>query len=205
MASHPADAQTARHQVTADQAHGAVRTLLIWIGEDPDRPGLVDTPGRVARALREMNDGYGVDYKTILAKRFPVSYDTMIVLRDCPFTSTCEHHLLPFTGKATVAYIPNPNHGEVVGLSKLARLVDAFARRLQIQEAMTQQIAYAIRDELDPIGVAVIVEAEHSCMACRGAKKPGAQMVTSAVLGAFRTNDAARAELLSIHHAGRST
>lgn len=180
--------------MTKEDAEAAVATLLKWVGQDPARDGLRGTPGRVARALREMTAGYSEDPAAILGTVFSETYDEVVVVRGIAFTSLCEHHLLPFTGTADVAYIP----GKVVGLSKLARLVDCFSRRLQVQERMTRQVAEAIAQHLDAVGVAVVVRAMHSCMACRGVRKAGAEMVTSAMLGAFRTDRAARAEFLAL-------
>lgn len=172
----------------------AVVRLLQGIGEDPTRDGLKGTPGRVVRALREMTSGYAVDPKEVLSTCFEQYYDEMVILRGIEFASMCEHHMLPFVGEVDVGYVP----GKVVGLSKLARLVDCFAKRLQIQERMTLQIAEAIREHLDAKGVAVVVRARHSCMGCRGVKKPGAEMVTSAMLGVLREKSEARAEFLAL-------
>lgn len=180
-----------------DPGERAVRVLLDELGEDVDRPGLADTPARVVRALRELTSGHDVDPAELLAVTFPDEYDEMVLVRGVDFTSLCEHHLLTFTGTATVAYIPTPGRG-VVGLSKLARLVDCYARRLQVQERMTQQIALAIDKHLQPVGVGVVVRARHSCMGCRGVRKPGAEMVTSALLGAMRDEPQTRAEFLTL-------
>jgi GTP cyclohydrolase I len=173
----------------------AVRELLIAVGEDPDREGLLKTPNRVARAYGEMMAGLQDDPKRHLKTVFHEQYDEVVLLRDIPFHSLCEHHLLPFTGRAHVAYLPD---GKVVGLSKLARLVEGFARRPQVQERLTTQIADAIMDELSPIGAACVVEAVHTCMTIRGAKKTGSTMVTSALRGIFKENPASRAEILSL-------
>lgn len=178
-------------------AENAVRVLLGDIGEDVDRPGLRDTPARYVRALHELTAGYETDIAELLGVTFPDDYDELVVVRGVEFTSLCEHHLLAFTGTATVGYIPTPGLG-VVGLSKLARLVDAFARRLQVQERMTQQIAEAIDKHLSPVGVGVVVRARHSCMGCRGVRKPTAEMVTSSMLGAMRDEPQTRAEFLSL-------
>lgn len=175
----------------------AVVRLLSYIGEDPSRPGLVDTPDRVLRALTEMTLGYELDPAQILERQFPDAYDEMVVVRGIEFYSMCEHHMLGFNGTATVAYIPTPGRG-VVGLSKLARLVDAFAQRLQVQERLTMQIADAINEHLTPQGVGVVLTARHSCMGCRGVKKPTAEMVTSALRGIMRWNPEARAEFLQL-------
>lgn len=179
----------------------AVVRLLSYVGEDPTRPGLVDTPARVLRSWAELTAGYHDDPAAILARRFPDSYDEMVIVRGVDFTSLCEHHVLAFTGTATVGYLPAPDQG-VVGLSKLARLVDCFARRLQVQERLTMQIADAIEQHLAPLGVGVVVAATHSCMACRGVRKPGAEMVTSAMRGALRDHPEARAEFLTLAGVG---
>jgi GTP cyclohydrolase I len=173
---------------------GVVR-LLQYIGEDPKRDGLRDTPGRVARALREMTRGYEQDPTTILARTFVIDCDEMVVLSGIRFSSLCEHHLLPFHGVATVGYIPKKS---VVGISKLARVVECFAQRLQVQERLTSQIAQAIQSELDPVGVGVVVTAHHSCIGCRGAKQADADMITSSLLGQFREDARTRAEFLEL-------
>ena len=176
-----------------------VAEILRIIGENPQREGLRDTPARFERALIEYTRGYGIDPATLL-KSFEDgahSYDQMVVVRDVPFYSLCEHHLAPFFGTATVAYIPSDKAPRVVGLSKLARLVDCFARRLQVQERMTVQIADALRDALDPRGVGVLVRARHLCMESRGVQKPGAETVTSALRGCFLTGEA-RAEFMAL-------
>lgn len=175
----------------------AVTRILQFIGEDPTRAGLIDTPARVIRALQEMTSGYSDDPAALLSTQFPDDYDEMVVVRGVEFHSLCEHHLLGFAGTATVAYIPSPGLG-VVGLSKLARLVECYARRLQVQERMTMQIAEAIETHLSPVGVGVVVRARHSCMGCRGVRKPGAEMVTSALRGAMRDDAQARAEFLAL-------
>jgi GTP cyclohydrolase I len=182
------------------ESHGAhcqdaVRTLLSGIGENPTRPGLLDTPRRVVDMYREMTSGYQQDPATILARMFDDTSDEMVVLEGIEFTSLCEHHLLPFVGTATVGYVPDK---QVVGISKLARLVECYARRLQVQERMTKQIADAIMEHLKPQGAAVLVKARHSCMGCRGVRKPSALMTTSALRGVFMTNQSARAEFLSL-------
>jgi GTP cyclohydrolase I len=179
-----------------DQALEAIRTLLIAIGEDPDREGLQDTPARVVKSWTEIFAGYRQDPARILATTFDevMGYQEMVLLRDIPFHSTCEHHMLPFNGTAHVAYLPGDR---VVGLSKLARLVDCFARRLQIQERLTQQVAQSLMEHLNARGVATVVQASHGCMGCRGVKKEGAQMVTSAFEGEFRRPEN-RAEFLSL-------
>lgn len=182
--------------VEAEKAREAIRTLLRYIGEDPNRDGLLETPDRVCRAWVEMTEGYQTSSKEVLSTTFEGNSDEMVVLKDIEFTSCCEHHLLTFSGKAHVAYLPA--HGRIVGLSKLARIVDVYAKRLQVQERMTQQIAHAIKDELGPAGVAVVVEGQHSCMCVRGIKKQGATMVTSSLHGVFRDNSATRAEFMSL-------
>jgi len=184
-----------RADVDLRAIEGAVRTILQAIGEDPDRPGLEDTPRRVARMYREMFAGLRLDPARHLRVTFPEEYDEMVLVRDIRFTSMCEHHLLPFSGVAHVAYIPN---GRVTGLSKLARVVDEVARRPQVQERMTGQIADMVEQELDSQGVAVVVSAEHSCMSIRGIRKPGSRTVTSALRGVFKTNESTRAEVMSL-------
>jgi GTP cyclohydrolase I len=179
------------------EVEAAVRTIIRWAGDDPQRDGLIDTPTRVARALEELFAGYGADPAVILQKTFEETegYDEMIVLRGIPFISHCEHHLAPIVGRAWVAYLPR---GRVVGISKLARVVEAYAKRLQIQERLTAQIANVIDDVLQPQGVGVIVKASHHCMTTRGVHKPGTDLVTSRMLGCFRTNPLTRHEFLSM-------
>lgn len=173
-----------------------VRDILIELGEDPDRDGLQKTPKRVAKALRDLTSGYKEDALEILRSAvFDVDHQEIVLVRDIDFASLCEHHMLPFLGKAHVAYLPR---GRVVGLSKLARVVDVYARRLQVQERMTTQIARALQEALDPAGVAVVIEATHMCMAMRGVKKPNAVTVTSAMLGEFHEDPATRAELMKL-------
>lgn len=172
----------------------AVVRLLEGIGEDPKREGLVETPRRVRRALTEMTEGYGQDPAAILSKTFDEPYDEIIVLKAIPFTSLCEHHLLVFEGTVDIGYLP----GKVVGLSKLARLVDCFSRRLQIQERLTRQLAESIVQHLEARGVGVVVRAIHSCLSCRGIRKSGSTMVTSAMLGVFRDKPECRAEFLAL-------
>ena len=175
----------------------AVRTILGEIGEDPDRPGLTDTPARVERMYQELTAGYGMEPSDVLNDAvFDVDYSEMVVVKDIPFHSLCEHHLLPFAGTAAVAYIPA---GRVIGLSKIPRVVDMYAKRLQIQERLTQQIADFLMDNLEPKGVGVVVEATHLCASMRGVRKPGMVMTTSAVLGLFRKSDKTRAEFFSHH------
>ena len=179
------------------QAEEAIRILLRWAGDDPAREGLVDTPARVARAYEEWFGGYGQDPIEYLQRTFEETdgYDEVIVLRDIGFESHCEHHLAPIVGRAHVAYLPS---NRVVGISKLARVVEAYARRLQVQEKMTAQIANTINDVLKPRGVGVVIEAVHHCMTTRGVHRPGVSMVTSRMLGDFRENATTRRELLSI-------
>lgn len=175
--------------------------VLEWLGEDPSREGLVETPGRVCRSLDELTAGRKEDPAAILSKRFHEANDQMVVLRDIRFTSVCEHHLLPFTGTAAVGYIPAKRKNtlyEVVGVSKLARLVACFARRLQNQERLANQIVQTLMTELNPIGAGVILKASHGCMACRGANQPSAQMITSALRGAMLEDPRARSEFLSL-------
>lgn len=186
-----------REKTTKEEALRAVKTLLLWMGEDPERTGLLETPERMIKAYKEMTAGYEETPEEILSKQFDEHSDEIIFLQDIPFTSICEHHGLIFSGIAHVGYLPS-NKGKVVGLSKLARLVDCFARRLQIQERMTRQIAESLVDILQARGAAVIIKATHSCMACRGVKKAGAKMGTSCMLGIFRDKPAVRAEFLSL-------
>jgi GTP cyclohydrolase IA len=173
----------------------AVRNLLTVVGEDAERAGLRDTPRRVVKALMEMMSGYQQNPAEILATTFDEKSDEIVMVTGIRFTSLCEHHLLPFIGTAAVGYLPG---ARVVGLSKLARLVECFARRLQVQERMTCQIAEAIEQNLAPLGVAVVVRAHHACMGCRGVRQQDAQMTTSSMLGAFRENTALRAEFISL-------
>jgi GTP cyclohydrolase I len=182
-----------------DDANGrvedAVRHILVEIGEDPERQGLVGTPERVHRMYSELTAGYHVDPERLInGAIFDVDYSEMVVVRDIPFYSLCEHHLLPFFGTASVAYIPR---GRVLGLSKIPRIVEMYARRLQVQERLTQQVAQFLQDRLEPQGVGVVLEATHLCAAMRGVRKPGTIMTTSAVLGLFRTRDRTRAEFFA--------
>lgn len=182
------------------RAEAAVRELLAAIGEDPDREGLQETPARVARACAELFAGMREDPASHLMKQFREDgHEEMIIVRDIPFTSLCEHHLLPFSGKAHIAYIPR--QGRITGLSKLARCVEGYARRLQVQERMTSQIADALMESLEPLGALVVLEAEHSCMTARGVRKPGSLTVTSAVRGAFANSAETREEALSLFKA----
>lgn len=175
----------------------AVRELLEAIGEDPDRDGLERTPGRVAEMYAEIFGGLHDDPGQHLSVRFEADHDEMVMVRDIPLYSICEHHLVPFIGRAHVAYIPGED-GRITGISKIARLVDSFARRPQVQERLTTQIADCLERALEPAGVFVVVEAEHLCMSMRGVRKPGSQTVTSAVRGLFKTNVATRAEAMSL-------
>ena len=181
--------------VDVERVEAAVTELLIAIGEDPERDGLVRTPARVASMYEELFSGLHDDPARHLEVTFAAEHDEMVMVRDIPFASLCEHHLVPFLGKAHVAYIPAED-GRITGLSKLARLVDGYARRLQVQERMTTQIADAIDSVLSPRGVLVVIEAEHLCMSMRGVKKPGTVTVTSSVRGLFRTDAATRAEAM---------
>ena len=180
-----------------EEAERAIRTLLLWAGDDPDREGLRDTPARVARAYEEWFAGYREDPEAYLARTFEEvdGYDEMIVLKDIRFESHCEHHLAPIIGRVHVGYLPN---NKVVGISKLARVVEAFARRLQVQEKMNAQIAHCIQTVLEPKGVGVVIEATHQCMTTRGVHKQGVTMVTSTMLGEFRKNPLTRREFLSV-------
>jgi len=184
-----------RNQVDHDKIEAAVRDILTAIGEDPERDGLLDTPARVARMYAEITGGLREEPKEHLMKVFDVDHDEMIMVRDIPVYSMCEHHLLPFYGIAHVAYIPQPG-GKITGLSKIARMVDGYARRPQVQERLTRQMADAVRDTLDPAGVLAVVEAEHMCMSMRGVRKPGSSTVTSAVHGVFRDSAASRSEAM---------
>src|SRR6478609_8940744 len=180
-----------------DRAEAAVRELLIAVGENPDRQGLSETPARVARAYREMFAGLYTDPDSVLNTTFDEQHDELVLVKEIPMYSTCEHHLVAFHGVAHVGYIPGVD-GRVTGLSKIARLVDLYAKRPQVQERMTSQIADALNDVLKPRGVLVVIEAEHLCMAMRGIRKPGATTVTSAVRGIFRDNLATRSEAMSL-------
>ncbi|MBO1360545.1 MULTISPECIES: GTP cyclohydrolase I FolE [Acetobacter] len=182
---------------TREEAEQAVRVLLSWAGEDPEREGLLDTPSRVARAYEEFFQGYAVNPEDLLQRTFSEveDYDEIVLLRDIRFESHCEHHMAPIIGRAHVAYLPRRR---VVGISKLARLVDAYARRFQIQERLTAQIANTIDSVLQPHGTAVIIEAGHQCMTTRGVHRPGVSMVTSRMLGVFRENSDTRKELMAM-------
>ena len=187
--------------VTRTQAEDAVRTLLAWAGEDPTREGLLDTPKRVVEAYGDWYSGYNEDPREFLARTFKevAGYDEMIVLRDIEFESHCEHHMAPIIGKAHVGYLPD---GKVVGISKLARVVETYARRFQVQEKMTAQIAACIQDVLQPLGVGVVVEGVHECMTTRGIHKRGVSMTTSKMLGSFREDARTRAEFLRFIESG---
>ena len=189
--------QPAEPRPSREQAESAVRTLLRWAGDDPNREGLRDTPARVARAYDDWFSGYADDPVTFLQRTFEEveGYDEMVVLRDIRFESHCEHHLAPIIGRAHVGYLPAR---KVVGISKLARVVDAYARRLQVQEKMNAQIANCIQHVLEPKGVAVVIEAAHQCMTTRGVHKPGVTMVTSTMIGAFREDSRTRREFLAM-------
>ena len=193
--------EDSRNEVTRQQAEDAVRTLLSWAGEDPKREGLLDTPKRVVEAYGDWYSGYHDDPREFLERTFKevAGYDEMIVLRDIEFESHCEHHMAPIIGKAHVGYLPN---GKVVGISKLARVVETYARRFQVQEKMTAQIAQCIQDVLQPLGVGVVVEGAHECMTTRGIHKRGVSMVTSKMLGSFRDDARTRAEFLQFIDVG---
>ena len=184
-----------KKEVDHEAIKKAIRTILIAVGEDPDRAGLVETPRRVASMYAEMFSGLDLDPGRHLEVTFAEDYDEMVLVKDIPFTSMCEHHLLPFTGVAHVAYVPK---GKVTGLSKLARVVEEVARRPQVQERMTQTIADLIEDKLSTQGVAIVCSAEHSCMSIRGIRKPGSRTVTSALRGIFKSKQSTRAEFMSL-------
>jgi GTP cyclohydrolase I len=181
------------------RAEAAVRELLIAIGEDPDREGLADTPARVARAYAELTAGIRMEPEDVLTTTFDIGHDELVLVRDIELWSMCEHHLVPFTGVAHVGYIPATS-GKITGLSKLARLVDVYAKRPQVQERLTTQIADSLMEILDARGVVVVIEAEHLCMTMRGVKKAGARTITSAVRGTMRSNAATRAEAMALIH-----
>ncbi|MGY9063310.1 MAG: GTP cyclohydrolase I FolE [Rhodospirillales bacterium] len=182
---------------TRAEAEAAIRTLIQWAGDDPDREGLIDTPSRVVRSYEEFYQGYTADPRALLERTFEEveGYDEIVFLRDIRFESHCEHHMAPIIGRAHVAYLP---HQRVVGISKLARLIDVYAKRLQIQEKMTSQIANTINEILQPKGTAVVIEASHQCMTTRGVHKAGVSMVTSTMLGAFREEASTRREFLAM-------
>ena len=190
-----------RNDVTREQAENAVRTLLRWSGDDPAREGLVDTPKRVVKAYEEWFSGYALDPDEYMARTFEevCGYDEMIVLRDIEFESHCEHHMAPIIGKAHVGYLPN---GKVVGISKLARVVEAYARRFQVQEKMTSQVANCIERALQPRGVGVVIEASHECMTTRGVHNRGVSMISSMIMVCFREDARTRAEFLQFIDVG---
>lgn len=187
-------------QVDLPRIQRAVREILIAVGEDPDREGLLETPARVARMYAELFSGLHDDPRAHLQKVFTEKYDEVVLVRDINFNSMCEHHLLPFMGKAHIGYIPR---GKVLGLSKLARVVESVSRRPQVQERMTEEIAKLLESELEPKGVAVVVEATHTCMTVRGVRKPGSLCLTSAMKGLFRTNVSSRAEIMQLIYGER--
>ena len=193
--------EDSRHDVTRQQAEDAVRTLLRWAGDDPTREGLLDTPKRVAKAYEDWFSGYALDPDDYMARTFEEvgGYDEMIVLRDIEYESHCEHHMAPIIGKVHVGYVPD---GKVVGISKLARVVEAYARRFQVQEKMTAQIAACIQEVLAPLGVGVVVEGAHECMTTRGIHKRGVSMITSKMLGSFHDDARTRAEFLRFIETG---
>lgn len=186
--------------VDQERVRGAVREILLAVGEDPDREGLAETPDRVARMYAEMFAGLDRDPRELLRKTFTQKYDEMVLVGDIEFASLCEHHLLPFVGKAHVAYLPN---GRIIGLSKIPRVVDVLSRRPQMQERMTEELADLLMVELDARGVGVVLEATHTCMTVRGVRKPGSVLTTSAMRGTFRTNQSTRAELMALIRAQR--
>ncbi|HEY8614947.1 GTP cyclohydrolase I FolE [Phenylobacterium sp.] len=190
-----------RKRPTQAEAEAAVRTLIEWAGDDPDREGLLETPKRVAKAYRELFAGYDADPREYLARTFDEvgGYDELVVLRDIPVVSMCEHHMLPFLGKAHVGYLPAKR---VVGISKLARVVHGFARRMQIQEKLTAQVAEAIQDILQPKGVGVVIVSEHSCMTMRGVNTPGTRLTTSHLLGGVRDDPRTRQEFFELVRSG---
>ena len=197
MPASGAEGRPLSRRPTREEAEEAVRTLLRWAGDDPDREGLIDTPARVVRSYEEFFAGYALDPVAILERTFEETdgYDEIVLLRDIRLESYCEHHMVPIIGRAHVGYLP---HRRIVGISKLARVVEAYAKRLQIQEKLTAQIANTIQDVLQPRGVAVVIEASHQCMTTRGVHKPGVTMVTSHMLGAFRDDPSTRRELLAM-------
>lgn len=182
---------------TRQEAEAAVRTLLLWTGDDPEREGLLDTPARVAKAYRELFGGYGEDPKEVLGRTFEevAGYEDMVLVKDISFHSHCEHHMVPIIGKAHVAYLPD---GRVLGLSKIARVIDIFARRLQTQESMTAQVAHSIQDALEPRGVAVLIEAEHMCMAMRGIRKQGSTTLTTTFTGTYKDDPQEQMRFMSL-------
>ena len=200
MSSSPDDGDlvaSAPKVAVPDEVAEAVRTLIRWAGDDPAREGLIDTPGRVARAWKDYAQGYGEDPARHLSRTFDEvgGYDEIVLLKDIPFQSHCEHHMAPIIGKAAIAYLPRER---VVGISKLARVLHGFARRLQVQERLTAQVADCIWENLEPKGVAVVIEANHACMTARGVGTPGVMMTTSRVMGLFRDDNRSRREVLSL-------
>ena len=200
MTAEPEDGDLVESPPKVDVPHDvaeAVRTLIRWAGDDPDREGLLDTPKRVARAWREYASGYAEDPAIHLARTFEEvgGYDEIVLLKDIPFQSHCEHHLAPIIGKASIAYLPRD---KVVGISKLARVLHGYARRLQVQERLTAQVADCICEHLNPQGVAVVIEASHSCMSARGVNTPGVMMTTSRMMGTFRSDERSRREVLAL-------
>jgi GTP cyclohydrolase IA len=198
-----ADAVENEGMPTQAEAEAAVRTLLRWIGDDPDREGLLDTPKRVAKAYKELFSGYELDHEDVLGRTFEevAGYDDMVIVRDIPFFSHCEHHMVPIIGKAHVAYLPD---GKVLGLSKIARVIEIYGRRLQTQEAMTAQVAHAIDETLRPLGVAVMIEGQHMCMAMRGIQKQGSTTLTSTFTGAFKSDPQHQVRFMSMLRDQRS-
>lgn len=196
----PSESGVSIPPVDLERIQRAVREILFAVGENPDREGLLDTPARVARMYAEMFSGLHADPAVYLQRVFTEKYDEVVLVRDIAFNSMCEHHLLPFMGKAHIGYIPR---GKVLGLSKLARVVECVSRRPQVQERMTEEIANLLERELEPKGVAVVVEASHSCMTIRGVRKPGSSCVTSAMKGLFRTNVSSRAEIMQLIYGER--
>ncbi len=197
MSPHPNGAVT---EVDHDRIEAAVREILIAVGEDPDREGLCETPARVARMYAEIFSGLRKDPRALLKKTFTQKYDEMVLVKDIGFESMCEHHLLPFMGKAHIAYLPN---GKIVGLSKLARVVEVLARRPQVQERMTEELADLLMQELDARGVGVVLEAAHTCMTIRGIRKADSICTTSAMRGGFKDNQLTRSELMALIYGGR--
>ena len=200
MSGDPEDGDLVESPPKVDVPHDvaeAVRTLIRWAGDDPDREGLLDTPKRVARAWREYASGYAEDPAIHLARTFEEvgGYDEIVLLKDIPFQSHCEHHMAPIIGKASIAYLPRD---KVVGISKLARVLHGYARRLQVQERLTAQVADCICEHLNPKGVAVVIEASHSCMSARGVNTPGVKMTTSRIMGTFREDERSRREVLAL-------
>ncbi len=193
------DRSTPPHPVDRPRIEAAVREILLAVGEDPDREGLRDTPARVARMYAELFSGLHCEPRQFLSKTFTQKYDEMVVVKDIDFASMCEHHLLPFTGRAHVAYLPN---GRIVGLSKLARVVEVLSRRPQVQERMTEQLADLLTEQTGARGVGVVLEATHTCMTIRGIRKPNSICTTSAMRGVFREKQSTRAELMSLIYGG---